>query len=162
MKKLLITLTIGIIAFTGCENIRFGHSINHDYFRDSLLVDYMSYVSQFTDYSFVDWEDISSMSVKQYVADWDELLDDNIHPSWKQEGLDAEVWNLLKNAKAEVHRRSIPLRSISSRRLCRKLDALERAFDEAFEQMVTQEYYLRCFEDVFDEMIPPKVDNLCR
>jgi hypothetical protein len=102
------------------------------------------------------------MSVKQYVADWDESLDDNIHPSWKQEGLDAEVWNLLRNAKAEVHRRSIPLRSISSRRVCGKLDALERAFDEAFEQMVTQEYYLRCFEDVFDETIPPNIDDLCR
>jgi hypothetical protein len=161
MKQLLITLTIGIIALTGCENKKLSHCNDCD-FKDSLLVDFMSYVSQFTDYSFVDWEDISSMSVKQYVADWDESLDDNIHPSWKQEGLDAEVWNLLKNAKAEVHRRSIPLRSISSRRLCRKLDALERAFDEAFEQMVTQEYYLRCFEDVFDEMIPPKVDNLCR
>ena len=135
MKQLLITLTIGIIALTGCEN-------------DSLLVDFMSYVSQFSDYSFVDWEDISSMSVKQYVADWDESLDDNIHPSWKQEGLDAEVWNLLQNAKAEVHRRSIPLRSVSSRRVCRK--------------MVTQEYYLRCFEDVFDETIPPNIDDLCR
>ena len=161
MKQLLITLAIGIIAFTGCENIRFGHRVSHD-FKDSLLVDFMSYVSHFSDYSFVDWEEISSMNIKQYVADWDESLDDNIHPSWKLESLDAEVWELLQNAKAEVHRRSIPIRSISSRRLCRKLDALERAFDEAFEKMVTQEYYLRCFEDVFDETIPPTIDDLCR
>jgi hypothetical protein len=96
----------------------------------------MSYVSQFSDYSFVDWEDISSKHIKQYVADWDESLDDMIHHSWKLESLDAEVWDLLQIAKAEVHRRSIPLKSISSRSLCRK--------------MVTQEYYLRCFEDVFE------------
>lgn len=147
MKQLLITLTIGIIALTGCENKKFSHCVSHD-FRDSLLVDYMSYVSQFTDYSFVDWEDISSKHIKQYVADWDESLDDRIHHSWKLESLDAEVWDLLQNAKAEVRRRSIPLKSISSRRLCRKL--------------VTQEYYLRCFEDVFDETIPPTIDDLCR
>jgi hypothetical protein len=135
MKQLLITLTIGIIALTGCENKKLSHCNDCD-FKDSLLVDFMSYVSQFSDYSFVDWEDISSKHIKQYVADWNESLDDMIHHSWKLESLDAEVWNLLQNAKAEVHRRSIPLKSISSRRLCRK--------------MVTQEYYLRCFEDVFE------------
>jgi hypothetical protein len=40
------------------------------------------------------------------------------------------------------------------------MDALERSLDEAFETMVTQEYYLRCFEDVFDETVPPKVEGL--
>lgn len=100
------------------------------------------------------------MRIRQYHADWDEAMDDKIHPSWRQEGLDAGAWAILQNAKAEVHRRSIPLRTLASRALCKRMDALERSFDEAFEQMVTQEYYLRCFEDVFDETVPPRVEGL--
>lgn len=42
------------------------------------------------------------------------------------------------------------------------MDALEKSFDEAFETMVTQEYYLRCFEDVFDEIVSPEVEGLYR
>ena len=100
------------------------------------------------------------MRIMQNVADWDESLDGRIHPSWKQESLDAGAWALLQNAKADLHRRSIPVRAVSSRALCRRMDALEKSFDEAFETMVTQEYYLRCFEDVFDETVPPMVEGL--
>jgi hypothetical protein len=42
------------------------------------------------------------------------------------------------------------------------MDALEKSLDKAFEAMVTQEYYLRCFEDVFDQTVPPKVEGLYR
>lgn len=77
-------------------------------------------------------------------------------------GHDAGVWALLQNAKADLHRRSIPVRAVSSRALCRRMDALEKSFDEAFETMVTQEYYLRCFEDVFDEIVSPEVEGLYR
>ncbi len=42
------------------------------------------------------------------------------------------------------------------------MDALEKPFDKAFETMVIQEYYLRCFEDVFDEIVPPEVEGLYR
>ena len=82
--------------------------------------------------------------------------------SWKQESLDAGALAILQNAKADLHRRSIPLRAVSSRALCRRMDALEKSFDKAFEAMVTQEYYLRCFEDVFDQIVPPKVEGLYR
>ena len=110
----------------------------------------------------MDWDGLSKMRIMQNVADWDESLNDWIHPSWKQENLAAGAWAILQNAKAELHRRSIPVRAVSSRALCRRMDALEKSFDKAFELMVTQEYYLRCFEDVFDETIPPKVDGLYR
>ena len=128
--------------------------------KDSLLVEYMRYASQFSDCSFVDWEGFSRMRIMQNVADWDESLDERIHPSWRQENLDAGAWALLQNAKAELHRRSIPVRALSSRALRRRMDALEKSLDVAFETMVTQEYYLRCFEDVFDETVPPMVEGL--
>lgn len=40
--------------------------------------------------------------------------------------------------------------------------AQEIYLDYAFETMVTQEYYLRCFEDVFDEIVSPEVEGLYR
>lgn len=81
-------------------------------------------------------------------------------PAGRRESLHSGCWLVLQNAKAELHRKSIPLRAVSSRRFCKEKDALEAAFDKAFEKMVTQEYYMRCFEDVFDETVPPKVDAL--
>ena len=102
------------------------------------------------------------MRIMQNVADWDESIEERIHPSWKHESLDAGAWAILQNARAELHRRSIPVRAVSSRALCRRMDALEKSLDEAFEKMVTQEYYPRCFEDVFDETVPPKVEGLYR
>ena len=157
--KRLIAVAVLVAALTGCENIRLNRFIDND-MKDSLLVDYMTYVSQFSDCSFADWEGFAKVSTSQYTADWDVNLNDRIHPSWKQESLDDGAWMILQNAKAQVHRRSLPLRAVASRALCRRMDALERAFDEAFERMVTQEYYLRCFEDVFDETVPPRVEGL--
>ena len=44
--------------------------------------------------------------------------------------------------------------------MLKELDAIEQALDEAFIEMVTQEYYLRVFQDVFDEVLSAKVDDL--
>lgn len=120
----------------------------------------MTYVSQYSDYSCVDWNAFYAMTLRQSTSDWNEAFEEKIHPSWKRESLHSACWLVLQNAKAELHWKSIPLRAVSSRRFCKKMDALEAAFDEAFEKMVTQEYYMRCFEDVFDETVPPKVDAL--
>ena len=158
-RIVLVIAAAAMLLLPGCR-FESQRRITSSPVKDSLLVEYMRYASQFSDCSFVDWDGFSRMRVMQYVADWDESLDERIHPSWKQESLDAGAWALLQNAKAELHCRSIPVRALSSRALCRRMDALERSLDEAFETMVTQEYYLRCFEDVFDETVPPKVKGL--
>ena len=126
--------------------------------KDSVLVDYMAFISQFTDYSFVDWESVHRLSTQQNHADWDKSI--YIHSSWEECGASAYYWELLQNIRLDVHRRSIPLRAVSSRKMKRRLDALERGFDEVFIELVGQEYYLRCFQDVFDEVIPPLIDAL--
>ena len=148
-----------MLLMSGCRFENQRHSSSSPV-KDSLLVEYMRYASQFSDCSYVDWDRLSKMRIMQNTADWDESLNDRIHSSWKQENLAAGAWAILQNAKAELHRRSIPVRAVSSRALCRRMDALEKSFDKAFELMVTQEYYLRCFEDVFDETVPPMVEGL--
>lgn len=160
MKRIVLVIAAAaMLLMPGCR-FESQRRITSSPVKDSLLVEYMRYASQFSDCSFVDWDGFSRMRVMQYVADWDESLDERIHPSWRQENLDAGAWALLQNAKAELYRRSIPVRALSSRALRRRMDALEKSFDEAFETMVTQEYYLRCFEDVFDETVPPMVEGL--
>ena len=160
MKRIVLVIAAAaMLLLPGCR-FESQRRITSSPVKDSLLVEYMRYASQFSDCSFVDWDVFSRMRIMQNVADWDESLDGRIHPSWKQESLDAGAWALLQNAKADLHRRSIPVRAVSSRALCRRMDALEKSFDEAFETMVTQEYYLRCFEDVFDETVPPMVEGL--
>ena len=162
MKRIVLVIAASaMLLMLGCR-FESQRRIKASPVKDSLLVEYMRYASQFTDCSFVDWEGLSRMRIMQNAADWDESLDERIHPSWKHESLDAGAWALLQNAKADLHRRSIPVRAVSSRALCRRMDALEKSFDEAFETMVTQEYYLRCFEDVFDEIVSPKVEGLYR
>ena len=162
MKRIVLVIAAAaMLLMLGCR-FESQRRIKASPVKDSLLVEYMRYASQFTDCSFVDWEGLSRMRIMQNAADWDESLDERIHPSWKHESLDAGAWALLQNAKADLHRRSIPVRAVSSRALCRRMDALEKSFDEAFETMVTQEYYLRCFEDVFDEIVSPKVEGLYR
>ena len=162
MKRIVLVIAAAaMLLMPGCR-FESQRCITSSPVKDSLLVEYMRYASQFSDCSFVDWEGFSRMRIMQNVADWDESLNGRIHPSWKQESLDAGAWALLQNAKADLHRRSIPVRAVSSRALCRRMDALEKSFDEAFETMVTQEYYLRCFEDVFDEIVSPKVEGLYR
>ena len=161
MKRIVLVIAAAMILFHGCTP-EIQRRVKTSPVKDSLLVEYMRYASQFSDCSFVDWEELSKMRIMQNVADWDESLNDRIHPSWKQESLDAGAWAILQNAKADLHRRSIPVRAVSSRALCRRMDSLEESFDKAFEAMVTQEYYLRCFEDVFDQTVPPKVEGLYR
>ena len=160
MKRIVLVIAAAaMLLLPGCR-FESQRRITSSPVKDSLLVEYMRYASQFSDCSFVDWEGFSRMRIMQNVAAWDVSLNGRIHPSWKQESLDAGAWALLQNAKADLHRRSIPVRAVSSRSLCRRMDALEKSFDEAFETMVTQEYYLRCFEDVFDETVPPMVEGL--
>jgi hypothetical protein len=44
----------------------------------------------------------------------------------------------------------------------KELDAIEQAFDDAFIEMVSQEYYMRVFSDVFDEVFSKRVDDMTR
>jgi hypothetical protein len=52
------------------------------------------------------------------------------------------------------------VRSVSNRRVRRELDRLEEGFDKVFIDMVSQDYYMRVFEDVFDETVPARIDSL--
>ena len=131
-----------------------------DELRDSLLVEYMSYAGLFYDSSFLDWNSFTDLDIIQNKADWGTEVENLIHPTWRGHEAASIYWDRLQSAKICLHCKSLPLRAIATDRMLKEMDALEEAFDEAFLTMVTQEYYLRVFHDVFDETFAPKVDGM--
>ena len=81
-------------------------------------------------------------------------------PTWRECDAAALYWDRPQSAKICLHRKSLPLRAIASKGIVKELDTIEQAFDEAFIEMVSQEYYMRIFQDVFDEIFSAKVDHL--
>jgi hypothetical protein len=161
MKHLVVlTLTSCVLLFGACCNdTTSNRSIT---LTGSLAVEYMTVASQFYDCSLVDWDSFTNLSINQYTSDWGEEINSRIHSSWRGHDAASLYWNRLKSAKIYMHSLSLPLRSICNQRTAKELDAFERSFDEAFVTMVSQEYYLRVFQDVFDETVPVRLDKIAR
>ena len=159
MKRVLLLILLGSALLScGCRN-NSSHSRPFD-LRDSLVVEYMAYAGLFYDSTFLDWDMLVGLNLNQNKADWGAEIERAIHPTWRGNEAAALYWDRLQSAKMCLHCQSLPLRAIASRRMLKELDAIEHALDEAFIEMVTQKYYLRVFQDVFDELMSSKVDDL--
>ena len=130
--------------------------------RDNLIAEYMQTLSSFYDYSLVDWDLFTDMALHQNTSDWGEEVSKVMDPSWDESQHKSAYWDMLQSAKVYLHCESLPLRALATPRMARELDAVEEAFDEVFLEMVSQEYYMRVFPDVFDEILPPKIDRLAK
>ena len=159
MKRISLIILLGsALLACSCRN----HSSHPRTFdlRDSLVVEYMAYACLFYDSAFLDWDMIVNLGLNQNKADWGAEIEKVIHPTWRGHEAASLYWDRLQSAKMCLHCQSLPLRAVASRRMLKELDAIEHALDEAFVEMVTQEYYLRVFQDVFDEVLSAKVDDL--
>ena len=159
MKRITLLLLF-IVTFLAGSCCNHPSQTQANELRDSLIVDYMTFAATFYDSAFVDWDSFIGLGINQYAADWSPEIDKVIDPTWRECGAAALYWERLKCAKVCLHCKSLPLRAIATDRMLKEMDALEEAFDEAFLTMVTQEYYLRVFHDVFDETFAPKVDGM--
>lgn len=120
----------------------------------------MSYVAVFYDDAFIDWDAFTALDINQNKSDWTKEVDDLIHPSWREHNLASLYWDRLQSAKVCLHCKSLPLRSVCDERTRKQLDAIEKAFDEVFIEMASQEYYLRVFQDVFDDVFSQRIDEM--
>ena len=160
MKRLAAVLII-VSSFLAGSCCNSSQSENSEV-RDNLILQYMTFVSDFYDSAMVDWDSFAELNIHQYKSDWDPELHKKFDPSWEQTEAASSYWEKLQNAKFYLHCQSLPLRAMSNRRITKAMDELEAAFDEVFVSMVSQEYYMRVFEDVFDETVPPKIDHLAK
>ena len=161
MKRIIIlALFIGSFFIGSCCN-HSSHNRTAE-LRDSLLVEYMAYAGLFYDSSFLDWKSFTDLQINQNQSDWGKEIDKLIDPTWR--GCDAAsvYWDRLQSAKICLHVKSLPLRTVATPRMLKELDAIEEAFDDSFIEMVSQEYYMRVFSDVFDEVFSKRVDDMTR
>lgn len=117
-------------------------------------------IASYYNYSTVDWAMIDTLYYRPYTADWDDDTDRRIHPDFPQEEA-ARFWHLLQNAKTHFHQQSLSIRATSSRTVRKALDRTEAMFDTVFVRCVEQEYYMRLFVDVYNEVMPSAIDELC-
>ena len=159
MKHITFLLLFFVTLLTGSCCSQSSQTRTYE-LRDSLIVDYMTYVAVFYDSAFVDWDSFTSLGINQYAADWNQEIDKVMDPTWRECDAAALYWDRLQIAKTCLHRKSLPLRAIASKGIVKELDTMEQAFDEAFIEMASQEYYLRVFQDVFDEIFSARIDHL--
>lgn len=67
MKRIVLVIAAAMILFHGCTP-EIQRRVKTSPVKDSLLVEYMRYASQFSDCSFVDWNGFSRMRVMQSFA----------------------------------------------------------------------------------------------
>ena len=159
MKRITLLLLF-IVTFLAGSCCSHPSQTQANELRDSLIVDYMTYTASFYDSAFVDWDSFTGLGINQYAADWSQEIDKGIDPTWRECDAAALYWDRLQSAKTYLHRKSLPLRAIASKGIVKELDTIEQAFDDAFVEMISQEYYMRIFQDAFDEIFSAKVNHL--
>ena len=118
-------------------------------------------ISAYYNYSTVDWTRIDTMYYRPNSADWNDEIDRCIHSDFPQNEA-ARLWHLLQNAKTDFHQQTLPIRAVSSRSVSAALDSTEAMFDTVFVRCVEQEYYMRLFVEVYNDVMPSAIDDLCR
>ena len=113
----------------------------------------------YTDYSTVDWYELSEKYCRPNAADWDSATDERIIDSFPR-GIAVGYWHLLQNARTDFHQKSLPLRATASNNVVEALDKTEAMFDTVFVRCVSQEYYMRLFPEMYNEAMKPAIDEL--
>lgn len=113
----------------------------------------------YSDYSTVDWYELSEKYYRPNSADWDSTTNKQIIKDFPSE-VAAEFWHLLQNARTDFHQKSLPLRAGATENVINTLDKTEAMFDTVFVRCVSQEYYMRLFPEMYNETMKPAIDEL--
>ena len=116
-------------------------------------------ISCYSDFSTVDWAELSNRYYRPNTADWNSEMDGKIIEEFPLV-IASEYWHLLQNARTDFHQKSLPLRTEATDKVIKALDKTEAAFDSVFVRCVSQEYYLRLFAEMYNETIKPAIDEL--
>lgn len=144
MKKYSLLSTI-LIAFIGCA-MQDGVSVAH------------KELSNFYNYSTVDWAMIDTLYYRPYNCDWPDAIGAKIASDFPLE-YTSKYWHRLQNAKTYLHQQTLPLRIGASDEFIKQLNHTESAFDTVFVRIVSQEYYMRIFVDCYEEIMPLEIDK---
>ena len=113
----------------------------------------------YSDYSTVDWYELSEKYYRPNTADWDSTTNKQIIKDFPSE-VATEFWHLLQNARTDFHQKSLPLRAEATENVIRALDQTEAMFDTVFVRCISQEYYMRLFPEMYNETMQPAIEEL--
>lgn len=144
MKRFLLLLII-IPLVVGCGQ--------------NTATEFVEEICCYSDYSTVDWYELSEKYYRPNTADWDSTTNEQIIKDFPSE-VAAEFWHLLQNARTDFHQKSLPLRAEATENVINTLDKTEAMFDTVFVRCVSQEYYMRLFPEMYNETMKPAIDVL--
>ena len=127
--------------------------------KQEVTTEFVKEISCYSDFSTVDWEDLSDKYYQPNTANWDSTSNLRIINGFPNE-IYAEYWHLLQNARTDFHQKSLPLRAKASNNAINSLDCTEAMFDTVFVRCVSQEYYMRLFPEMYNETMKPAIDEL--
>ena len=127
--------------------------------KQNTTTEFVEQISCYSDYSTVDWDEVSNKYYRPNAADWDTETDKRIISDFPNE-IAAEFWHVLQNARTDFHQKSLPLRAEATENVIRALDQTEAMFDTVFVRCISQEYYMRLFPEMYNETMQPAIDKL--
>ena len=116
-------------------------------------------INCYSDFSTVDWSELSNKYYHPNIADRDSVINEQIIDGFPSE-IAIGIWCLLQNARADFHQKSQPLRAEATKDIVNTLDQTEAMFDTVFVHCVSQEYYMRLFSEMYNEVMPSAIDEL--
>ena len=144
MKNYWILLLFATF-FSGCKQ-----DITKEFVKD---------ISCYSDFSTVDWEELSNKYYRPNTADWDSTINMRITAGFPSE-IACGYWHRLQNARTDFHQKTLPLRAEASKEVTNSLNRTEAMFDTVFVRCVSQEYYMRLFPEMYNETMKPAIDEL--
>ena len=115
-------------------------------------------LSNFYNYSTVNWNLIDTLYYRPYNSDWPVEYQEQFDEEFPFE-LISFYWHRSQNAKTYFHQRTLPLRSGASNEFIKQLNYTESVLDTFFLRMVSQPYYMRLDVDCYQEIMPQEIDK---
>ena len=127
--------------------------------KQDTTTEFVREVSCYSDYSTVTWSDLSEKYYHPNTCDWDSVTNERIIKGFPIE-IASHFWHLLQNARTDFHQKSLSLRAEASQNAIAAIDRAEAMFDTVFVRCVSQEYYMRLFPEMYNEVMTPAIDEL--
>ena len=141
----LMYIAVAILALMGCSV--------------DVKTEFIRSVSSYSDYSTVDWDDLDDKYYRPNTADWPAEVDSLIVNDFPME-IACRYWHLLQNARTDFHQKSLSLRVNASKNVVAALNNTEAMFDTVFVRCISQEYYMRLFPEVYNDVMKVAIDKL--
>ena len=141
----LMYIAVAILALMGCSV--------------DVKTEFIRSVSSYSDYSTVDWDDLDDKYYRPNTADWSAEVDSLIVKDFPME-IACRYWHLLQNARTDFHQKSLSLRVNASKNVVAALNNTEAMFDTVFVRCISQEYYMRLFPEVYNDVMKEAIDKI--